>query len=114
MASSIKGTTIYLTRGDSFYTVVDLFKQIDETTTEPYIPSEGESIRFSMKKMYNDKTLLISKDIPIDTRLLVLKPSDTKDLRFGDYVYDIELIKNDEGDVFTFISGKFVITPEVD
>lgn len=106
---SINGTSITLTRGDSFYAKVGMKKK---DTGEPYVPTEGETVRFALKKNYQDEIPLILKDIPIDTLILHLEPSDTK-LDVGSYYYDIELT-NSDGDVDTFIDrAKFKITEEV-
>ena len=110
------GTTIKLTRGDSME--LDVGIQING---EDYIPVEGDSIEFALKKdkMKSDKTAyvdaepLVQKTIPWETMRLQLEPNDTKDLPFGDYVYDIQ-ITFAGGRVDTFINNaKFVIVPEV-
>lgn len=109
MSYSISGTTITLTRGDT------LIAQISITDSEdnPYIPVEGDSVRFAMKSDYSDVNPLIEKDIPIDTLKLVLEPEDTKKLPFGTYVYDIQLTKS-TGEVDTFITkSKLKLTEEV-
>lgn len=89
MSYSITGTTITLTRGDTFEALVSATKK-DGT---PYIPVEGDVIRFAMKENYDDARPLLVKEIPIDTMMLMLEPSDTADLNFGKYVYDIQLTK---------------------
>ena len=110
---------ITLTRGDTLKMILSL-EQKD--THEPYIPVEGDRIRFAVKhdKMlkdksdYEDKNPLIIKNIPIDTMLLRLDPEDTKDLPFGKYVYDIEITFISDGSVDTFIEANtFRITKEV-
>lgn len=88
MSYSITGTTITLTRGDTFEALVSATKK-DGT---PYIPVKGDVIRFAMKENYDDARPLLVKEIPIDTMMLMLEPSDTADLNFGKYVYDIQLI----------------------
>lgn len=104
----IQGTTITLTRGDSFYCHLDL-----KRNGQAYTPDDGDVIRFALKKDYFDTNALISQTIPNDTLILCLLPADTKTLAFGTYVYDIE-ITFENGDVDTFINeGKFVIAPEV-
>lgn len=77
-----------------------------------YTPVAGDSVRFAMKQSYNSTRVLIEKKIPIDTMILKLEPTDTKRFNFGKYVYDIE-ITFANGDVDTFISGEFELTPEV-
>lgn len=110
MSYSVKGTTISLTRGDSFAADIGIF----QPNGDPYIPSEGDRIRFAMKKNAKEKTVLILRDIPIDTLRLVLFPEDTKDLDFGTYVYDIQLTKCN-GEVDTFITkSTLILTEEVE
>ena len=71
MSYSITGTTITLTRGDTFEALVSATKK-DGT---PYIPVEGDVIRFAMKENYDDARPLLVKEIPIDTMMLMLEPS---------------------------------------
>lgn len=107
----INGTTIKLTRGDTFkVTVIPKWKG----TGEEYTPAQGDVIRFALKRsVYTDVEPLIEKNIPTDTMLLHLQPSDTKQLAFGDYIYDIE-ITFANGDVDTFIQeARFTLLPEV-
>lgn len=110
MSYSVSGTTITLTRGDTFETIVEIF----DSDGEPYIPSEGDSVRFAMKSSYEDQEPLLVVDIPIKTMLLVIKPEDTKALKFGKYVYDIQLTYAN-GKVDTFITkARLRLTEEVD
>lgn len=109
MSYSVKGTTIYLTRGDTFMADIS----ISQSDGEPYKPVEGDSIRFAMKKAYEDEEPLLVKDIPTDTMKLILEPGDTKPFEFGTYVYDIQLTKV-TGEVDTFITkAKLKLTEEV-
>ena len=109
MSYKVSGTTITLTRGDTFMAQIS----VADSKGNPYEPSEGDSIRFAMKANYTDGNTLLIKDIPIDTLKLVLNPEDTKDLAFGTYVYDVQLTKA-SGEVDTFITtSKIKITEEV-
>ena len=94
----IDGTTITLTRGDSFYTDI-VIKNPDGSD---YTMQENDVVRFALKKKYTDAEPLILKTIPNETLILHLEPEDTKDMAFGKYVYDVELTKAN-GDVDTFI-----------
>lgn len=116
MAYEIKGTTISLVRGDSFGVQIELKKD-----GEPYTPSEHDKIVFGMKHpemttrktAYVDKRPLIEKNIPVETMILTLMPNDTKNLDFGEYVYDME-ITYENGLVDTFVNNAvFKILPEV-
>lgn len=105
---NIKGSDIFLTRGDTAYIQLSL-KQNGQT----YEPSQGDVIRFAVKKKYTDETAIINKQIPTDTLLLHIEPSDTATLGMNDiYVYDMELT-DALGNVDTFIGGKLTILPEV-
>lgn len=113
---SIEGTTITLTRGDTMIAEVTPYQG-----DEPYVPQEGDTLRFVMKGSklntrkteYADAEPLVTKDIPTDTMLLRLDPEDTKPLGFGDYVYDIEITFAD-GKVDTFINNASLsLIPEV-
>lgn len=109
MSYSVSGTTIILTRGDTFVAKIS----ITDTTGKPYIPSQGDSIRFAMKGTYADLTPILVKNIPLDTMNLILDSADTKNLDFGKYVYDIELTKS-TGEVDTFITkATLKLTEEV-
>ena len=116
MSSSIDGTSITMTRGDTMKAAITLTKD-----GEPYEPAAGDSIRFALKHTtlnanktdYADTTPLILKQIPTDTMELTLDPEDTKGLAFGSYIYDIEVTFAD-GSVDTVIpTAGFRITPEV-
>ena len=116
MSSSVSGTTIKMTRGDTLNLKVNILKD-----GEPYTPEEGDTIRFAMKHNkiksdnsgYTDEEPLILKEIPTDTMTLVLDPEDTKGLAFDTYVYDIEITFSD-GAVDTFISkATLKLTEEV-
>lgn len=109
MSVTVKKNTITMTRGDT----VDITINIEDEKGEPYIPVEGDVIRFAAKKSYADESPIILKDIPIDTRKLILEPADTKDLdQPSTLVYDVEITTND-GTVATFIKGTINITEEV-
>lgn len=110
MSSHVSGTNIELTRGDTFKRTLAL----TDAEGNPFIPSNNDVIRFALKKKVKDETVLINKIIPNDTLLLKIDPEDTKELPFGDYVYDIQ-ITYPNGDVDTFITvSKFKITEEVE
>lgn len=102
----IVGKTIHMTRGDTLRVTVGIKQRGTDT---PYYPQEGDVVRFRVKRSFGDTEALIEKIIPNDTLELKLKPSDTKDLAFGSYVYDIKCIfadenENEDEDVDTFIA----------
>lgn len=110
MSYNITGSTITLTRGDTFEALVSVTKM----DGSPYVPIEGDSIRFAMKKNYDDSRPILVKSIPSDTMMLIIEPQDTKGLNFGKYVYDIQLTQAN-GKVDTFISkATLKLSEEVD
>ena len=108
MSASINGKDISLTRGDSLILGITITKDEEE-----YTPVTGDKVRFALKHVIADDEPLILKDADISTMTLTIEPSDTKNLAFGTYVYDIELTTHD-GYVDTFIGpAKFNLTEEV-
>lgn len=108
---TVKKTSITLTRGDTFKAQIS----ITDKDGNPYELQEGDTVRFAMKKSYNDadEDVLIVKNIPTDTLILTLNPEDTKELPFGSYVYDIQLTSA-VGEVDTFITkASLTLTEEV-
>ena len=114
---TINGTTIKLTRGDTFPAVVG----INDSQGHAYEIQEGDSVRFALKrylmtpgnKEFVDPEPLILKEIPTDTLLLQLDPEDTAGLPFGNYKYDIEITLAG-GAVDTIIdNADLILTPEV-
>lgn len=117
MAWKIEGTTITLTRGDSFPLQVNI-----KVNGEAYTPIYGDIVKFKLKRnimdskrtRYLDEQPLIEKQISSDTMVLELIPNDTKNLPFGEYVYDLEITFGATGRVYTFINNAiFNIAPEV-
>lgn len=108
----LKGNTIYLTKGDT----LDLKVNILDREGNEFVPGEGDSFRFALKKDYSDEEPLIVKDIPASTLRLRLESAETKILEVSTrpYVYDIQATLSD-GTVDTFIDRqKLYITEEVD
>lgn len=107
----LSGNTIYLTKGDTLELQVNVLNK-DGT---PYLPSEGDVIRFAVKRKYSDAMPVLVKVIPNDTLRLRLEAEETQilDASSTPYVYDIE-IKMVDGTVDTFIDRqKFYVTEEV-
>ena len=106
----IRDTKITMTRGDTLKAAVTMINSDGST----YTPVQGDVVRFAMKKNYLDVETLVYKVIPNETMTLVLDPSDTKELPFGAYVYDIQ-ITYASGEVDTFIDRAIIeLTEEVE
>lgn len=133
MSAKINETTgaITLTRGDSLYASITIY----DDSGDVYEPEEHDSVRFAVKSSklnssgteFVDEEPLIEKTMTYDsedgTWLLHLVPSDTAELGFGNYVYDIQLSTNWDStatpaantDDFTVVPNtKLKLTPEVD
>ena len=109
MSYTIENNNIVLTRGDTFCSKVDIYN----CSGEPYIPTEDESVRFAMKRRYNDIAPLLVIDIPINSLILIIESYMTKGLPCGRYVYDIQITRAN-GYVDTFIAnGRIDLTEEV-
>lgn len=103
----VKGTNIFLTRGDTLRIQLSIRKN-----DEPYILQDGDKITFSLKKTIGDNECIIQKNIGEDY-LLEIEPNETKNLDFGQYVYDIQMEYVD-GTIDTFITpSNFTLTDEV-
>ena len=106
-----KTNAITLTRGDTMVLKIDL----TDAEGDKYIPGAGDTIRFAMKKNYEDETPVVTQDAVIDGEdIIITVPSNaTKPLEFGGYKYDIQLTTG-SGVVDTFIGGVIRIAEEVD
>lgn len=77
----------------------------------------ANKIYFSVKKSDQDNDVIIQKtieDMTFDEQgyyHFTIEPTDTNNLKYGTYCYDIERIV--EGDVLTIAMGKFQITSEI-
>ena len=101
--------TIRITRGDSLEVTISL---IDEDGY-PYELVDGDTVLFTVKKSAASEDILIQKEIDIQTLELKLIESDTEDLAFGTYRYEIEVALN-SGDHYTAIkNAPFIITEEL-
>lgn len=111
---------ITLTRGDTLTLTVSLLQEVDpvppatEPTIEPYVPVEGDVIRFAVSKGYKGGAgyeLKLLKVIPHDTMTVTFNSTETA-LDYRNYNYDVEITHAD-GSVDTFISGTITIIGEV-
>lgn len=111
---------IVLTRGDTLTLTVTLLQEVapvppaTEPAWVPYVPVEGDVIRFAVSKGYKGEPgyeLKFSNTIPNDTLTFTCTSLQTS-LDYRDYNYDVELTHAD-GTVDTFISAKLTITGEV-
>lgn len=115
MARVINGD-IWLTRGDTFERPVHIIVGGNE-----YTPTADDTVVFRLKRKdftpfnqeFKDETALIEINIPVSTMVLVIPPSATEQLHFGDYYYDIRWT-DANGKNKTFVHDKILhLTPKV-
>lgn len=101
--------TIKLTRGDTARLTVDIDNDID---SNEYIIQEEDTLTLTIKKNISDTVPVLQK-INKGSNVFHITPSDTSQLDFGSYKYDIELTTAD-GDVYTVIGpATFILLKEV-
>jgi hypothetical protein len=116
MSVEIVNNTITMTRGDTLRTPVGIFLR-DGTE---YEIQNGDTLRFALRPAgLNAKEtafrhdVVLVKSIPVNTLILELVPADTKELPFGKYKYDVELVMAD-GTTDTIIENEtLTLSPEV-
>lgn len=99
---------VTLTRGDSASISVAL-KNPDGTD---YTLQSGDELLFTVKYNCITEDIIIQKDISSDA-IINLIPSDTNDLLYGEYFYDVQLTRAN-GSVNTVIPPRdFIVAKEV-
>ena len=106
----VSANKIQLTRGDTMILEVTLRDEKGDV----YTPLETDKIYFRLKRNATAKDTLIVKEIPYDTRILQLNENDTKDLKFGVYYYEIELVTNANYHFTAIANTEFEITEELE
>lgn len=100
---------IQLTRGDTAVLNIDI---TNDATGEAYAIQPEDELVLSMKRSVNDTEVCMQKRVK-GTAQLLIEPADTGSLRFGRYVYDVQ-ITTGLGQVYTVIGPEtFEILPEV-
>lgn len=109
---SIKIVNLSQTRGDSKAYQFQRTNKADGSV----ITREPDTIYLTVKKNYDTEDFLFQKtkaDFTIDedgTYHFEIKPEDTENLRYGKYVYDIQVTT--DGKVTTLVKGAFGIEKE--
>lgn len=111
----LAGAQISMIRGDSA-----TFHFHREDAEGKVIIETPEEIYFTVKASFEDEDFVIQKrlaDMTVDTvgeYSFTILPTDTNALDFGEYVYDLEVIRNAEAtDKQTISKGIFLIETEV-
>lgn len=104
-----KNNVIRLTRGDTARFIVTVK---NETTQEPYDILPTDTLMMTIKKSVRDSDACVQKKI-VGSNAFHILPTDTSELEFGKYFYDVQLTTTD-GDVYTIIEPTvFELTKEV-
>lgn len=81
------------------------------------IPTEKDEIYFTVKKSYNARDFILQKrfsykelEVYGDKINFILSHEDTANLKYGNYVYDIQLMSGDY--VKTLVLGTMILTNE--
>lgn len=103
----IEGNTIRLTRGDTAYIQIPL-----AASDGTYEMSTTDTLTFSVKKNTRETEYIFQKVIT-GVNTFRIEPSDTDELAFGKYTYDVQL-NTANGDVYTVIPpSTFEVLTEV-
>lgn len=101
--------SIKLTRGDTAYISVPI---TNDLTGNAYNLAETDKLTLTVKKRATDTEALFKKTA-IGSNDFHILPSDTSDLAFGKYLYDVQL-ETPNGDVYTVIvPSDFEVLKEV-
>lgn len=106
----VSGNRIELTRGDTMMLEVTL---LDESG-QKYEPIESDKVIFRLKRNATAKDMFVVKEVPIDTMILQLDAADTKNLKFGTYVYEIELVTSNDYHFTAIANEEFIISEELE
>lgn len=111
MILKINGTDIYMVRGDTRVFTLRLYDQMQKIEL-----SSGDTIYFTVKKSIYTPEITIEKVITTfedNEAIIEILPEDTKELEYGDYVYDIQWTDVNESITTLVEASKFVIKGEV-
>lgn len=103
----VDNNNISMIRGDSgVFTIT-----IADTNGSPVALTDGDVLTFTLRRTPRSPTIVLQKTITDGT--LTINSSDTQDMPFGSYVYDVEL-KRADGYTDTIISPhEFLLLEEV-
>lgn len=114
MLRVVKGD-ICMTRSDTAY--LQFIPQIQNSETnefEDYEFEEGDSVIFRLQLGSTAFEKHCRIDLETNNCVLTLVPSDTKDLEFRTYYYEVELVTSRE-EHFTFIANRrFTVEKEIE
>lgn len=108
----VSGNNISMIRGDS-ETITVTCKDL----TDSIIPLEtGDTIYFTIKDNVNTEVKILQKVITVFTdgiAIIEILPADTKPLKYKDYLYDVQLTRENHTVTTIIKPSKFTIEGEV-
>lgn len=104
----VEGTTITLTRGDTWPLTVEA----ETKDGNPYELQDGEYIELVVKRKNTDNVVLLRK-VADNNGTIYFERADTWGMKAGIYEYQVR-VENGTNDFRTFIEGNFVIGKVVD
>lgn len=107
MAFKIKRNRIQLVRGDTLRTKLT----IRDKAGNEYIPNSDDEVLFTVKRNAMTNKVLLQKKV-VDGEVH-LEPSDTENLEFGSYVYDVQIILANQDQDTVIKPNIFELLPEV-
>lgn len=96
MVLNIVRNHILLTRGDT--AVIEI--KLHNRTHRPYNIRDGDELVFTLKDSTRSNNVILQKTACENQ--IKIEANDTKELRYGDYVYDVQL-KKEHGEICTVI-----------
>lgn len=107
MAYKIRRNRIQLVRGDTFRAKLTL----KDKAGNIYIPSADDEVLFTVKRNALTNQILVQKRV--ENSEVVLEPSDTENLNFGSYVYDVQVVLANGNKDTVIQANIFELLPEV-
>lgn len=86
---TVQNNNISLIRGDSGAFAIS----VTDTDGNAVALTDGDVLTFTLRRTPRSPTIVLQKTITDGT--LTINPSDTQDMPFGSYVYDVELCRAD-------------------
>lgn len=100
---------IRLTRGDTARLTVSV---VNDINGQPYEIASTDILYLTVRKKVKDPNYCFQKKL-IGSNLFHIEPEDTEELDFGNYVYDVQLTR-ENGDIYTVIEPtRFEVMTEV-
>lgn len=110
MSFYISHNNISITRGDTASVALEL-----ERDNKPYVLATDDSGVLTVKRAIDNEDYVFQKPLVENEGVLqfIIEPDDTKNLEYGEYVYDVQITLADGG-IYTVVSPhKFWVKDEV-